>query len=467
MERTFVSQEELTRQMAIADRLKNELAPRGLLYYVETFGCQMNVRDSETIRGILDRIGYRESPDKEHADFILFNTCCVREHAEKRLMGNIGSLRDLKDEKPSLIIAVCGCMMQQKDAAKKLLRRFSHVSLVFGPNVIFRLPEMLASVLAGNRIEVTSEESFAIAEGLPQLRDNPRSAFVNITYGCNNYCTYCIVPYVRGPERSRDMEDILHEIESLTASGVTEITLLGQNVNSYGKDLAEKSFADLLYEANKIPGLKRLRFMTSHPKDLTDDVIRAIAENDHVCHHVHLPVQSGSNAILRRMNRKYTREEYLNVIRKLREAVPNIEFTTDIIVGFPGETEEQFNETLSLVDQVGFAAAFTFAYSPRAGTPAAKMSDQIPEAVKKRRLSELNALQAKKTVENNTKYIGFEDELLVEGLDDRSDDTILHGKFQNFKMVYFPGSKDLLNRYVRVKVLSLKNNSLIGEQVNE
>ena len=263
------------------------------------------------------------------------------------------------------------------------------------------------------------------------------------------------------------MEDILHEIESLTASGVTEITLLGQNVNSYGKDLAEKSFADLLYEANKIPGLKRLRFMTSHPKDLTDDVIRAIAENDHVCHHVHLPVQSGSNAILKRMNRKYTREEYLNVIRKLREAVPNIEFTTDIIVGFPGETEEQFKETLSLVDQVGFAAAFTFAYSPRAGTPAAKMSDQIPEAVKKRRLSELNALQAKKTVENNTKYIGFEDELLVEGLDDRSDDTILHGKFQNFKMVYFPGSKDLLNQYVRVKVLSLKNNSLIGEQVNE
>lgn len=466
IERSFVSQEEIARQMGIADRLKEELAGRGLLYYVETFGCQMNVRDSETIRGILDRIGYRESPAKENADIILFNTCCVREHAEKRLMGNIGALRELKDGKPSVIIAVCGCMMQQKGTAAKILRRFRHVSLVFGPNVIFRLPEMLASVFAGDRIAVTSEESFAISEGLPQLRDNPRSAFVNITYGCNNYCTYCIVPYVRGPERSRDMDEILREIESLTASGVTEITLLGQNVNSYGKDLQDASFSRLLYEANRISGLKRLRFMTSHPKDLSDDVIRAIADNDHVCHHVHLPVQSGSNSILKKMNRKYTREQYLEIIRKLRQAVPDIEFTTDIIVGFPGESEDQFEETLSLVEEVGFAAAFTFAYSPRAGTPAAKMSDQIPEPVKKRRLQELNALQAKKTVENNSKYIGFEDTLLVEGFDERSGETILHGKYQNFKMVYFPGNKDLMNRYVRVRVLSLKNNSLIGEQID-
>ncbi len=467
IERSYISQEEINRQMAVADRLNTELADRCLLYYVETFGCQMNVRDSETIRGILERIGYHESPDKEHADFILFNTCCVREHAEKRLMGNIGSLKDLKDEKPSLIIAVCGCMMQQKDVAKRLLRRFPHVSLIFGPNVLFRLPEMLASVLEGHRTAVTSEENYAIAEGLPQFRDNPRSAFVNITFGCNNFCTYCIVPYVRGPERSREMSDILSEIESLTLSGVTEITLLGQNVNSYGKDLPEGSFSRLLNEANKIPGLKRLRFMTSHPKDLSDDVIRAIAENDQVCHHVHLPVQSGSNAILKKMNRKYTREQYLETICKLRKAVPDIEFTTDIIVGFPGETEEQFQETLSLVDEVGFAAAFTFAYSPRAGTPAAKMSDQIPESVKKRRLSELNALQSKKTVENNAKYVGVEDVLLVEGYDDRSGETILHGKFQNFKMVYFPGKKDLMNQYVLVRVLSLKNNSLIGEQINE
>lgn len=466
IERSFISQEEITRQNSIADQLRMELIDRCLLYHVETFGCQMNVRDSETIRGILSQIGYAESPDKEHADLILFNTCCVRDHAEKRLMGNIGALRELKDENPSLIIAVCGCMMQQKDVAKKLLKRFQHVNLVFGPNVIFRLPEMLASVLNGNRIAITDEANYAIAEGLPQLRDNPRSAFVNITYGCNNYCTYCIVPYVRGPERSRNMDDILHEMKSLTSSGVTEITLLGQNVNSYGKDLPDSSFSHLLYEANQVPGLKRLRFMTSHPKDLSDEVIRAIAENDRVCHHVHLPVQSGSNEILKRMNRKYTREQYLEIISKLRKTIPDIEFTTDIIVGFPGETDEQFQETLSLVEQVGFAAAFTFAYSPRVGTPAAKMPDQIPESVKKRRLLELNALQARKTVENNTKYIGFDDVLLVEGFDERHDKTILHGKFQNFKMVYFPGSKDLMNQYVRVRVLALRNNSLIGEQID-
>ena len=466
IERSFISQEEITRQNRIADQLRMELSGRCLLYYVETFGCQMNVRDSETIRGILSQIGYAASPDKEHADLILFNTCCVREHAEKRLMGNIGALKDLKDEKPSLIIAVCGCMMQQKDVAKKLLRRFQHISLVFGPHVIFRLPEMLSSVLSGNRLAITDEANYAIAEGLPQFRDNPRSAFVNITYGCNNYCTYCIVPYVRGPERSRNMDDILHEMKSLTSSGVTEITLLGQNVNSYGKDLPDSSFSRLLYEANQVPGLKRLRFMTSHPKDLSDEVIRSIAENNHVCHHVHLPVQSGSNEILKRMNRKYTREQYLEIISKLRKTIPDIEFTTDIIVGFPGETDEQFQETLSLVEQVGFAAAFTFAYSPRVGTPAAKMADQISESVKKRRLLELNALQAKKTVENNTKYIGFEDVLLVEGFDERHDKTILHGKFQNFKMVYFPGSKDLMNQYVRVRVLALQNNSLIGEQID-
>lgn len=466
MKRTYVSKEDIEYQAAVSRALHEELLHRNLLFYVETFGCQMNVRDSETIRGILFEIGYRESPDKEHADFILYNTCCVREHAEKRLMGNIGSLKELKEANPSLIIAVCGCMMQQKGVADKLLKRFPHVSLVFGPNVIFRLPQMIRSVLEGNRIALTAEEDFAIAEGLPQLRDNMRSAFVNISYGCDNYCTYCVVPYVRGPERSRDMEAIVSEVRALTESGITEVTLLGQNVNSYGKDLPNMSFAQLLDTVNKVPGLNRLRFMTSHPKDLSDDVIRAIAENDHVCHHVHLPVQSGSDRILKRMNRRYTRSQYIDIIRKLRSAVPDIEFTTDIIVGFPGETEEDFQDTLSLVEEIGYAAAFTFAYSPRAGTPAAKMADQIPEEIKKRRLYELNTLQAKKTIENNLKYIGFEDTLLVEGMDSRSGETLLHGKFQNFKMVYFPGPADLLDKYVKVRVLSLRNNSLIGERID-
>lgn len=464
-QRVFVSKEEIERQMALCDRLHCEIAPRGLRFYIETFGCQMNVRDSETMKGILVRMGYAEAESKEQADLILFNTCCVRDHAEKRLMGNIGALKELKESNPALIIGICGCMMQQKGMAERMLKRFPHVSLIFGPNVVFRLPEMLERVLNGERVRMTDEEHFAIAEGLPRVRDNVRSAFVNITYGCNNYCTYCIVPFVRGRERSRDYEDIRAEVESLCAEGITEITLLGQNVNSYANDLPEGSFAELLYKLNDVPGLKRLRFMSSHPKDLTDDVIRAIAENDKVCHHVHLPVQSGSNEILKRMNRKYTREQYLEIIRKLREAVSDIEFTTDIIVGFPGETEEMFQETMSLVREVGYAAAFTFAYSPRFGTAAAKMADQIPEDVKKRRLYELNALQAEKTVENNAKYVGAVGELLVEGCDQRTDQTMLYGKFRNFKMVYFPGKPEQLNQYVTVRVLRTSKNSLIGEQV--
>lgn len=464
-ERNYISKEAINQQMQLADHLYQELKPRNLHFYVETFGCQMNVRDSETIKGILLRIGYTECFEKEHADLIFYNTCCVREHAEKRLMGNIGSLKDLKETKPGLIIGICGCMMQQDGMANKLLKRFKHVSLIFGPNVVYRLPEMMDRVLSGDRVILTDEEQFAIAEGLPQLRDNPRSAFVNITFGCDNYCTYCIVPFVRGRERSRDYEDIRKEVEHLCSSGISEITLLGQNVNSYANDLENGSFAQLLTGLNDVPGLKRLRFMTSHPKDLNDDVIRAIASTSHVCHHVHLPVQSGSNIILKRMNRKYTREAYLEIIRKLRETVPDIEFTTDIIVGFPGETEEMFQETLSLVEEVGFAAAFTFAYSPRVGTAAAKMKDQIPEAVKKRRLHELNQLQAKKTVENNRKYIGYEGEVLVEGFDQRTNETLLYGKYANFKMVYFPGSPEQVNSYVNVRILKTNRNSLIGEQI--
>lgn len=465
-ERVFVAKKEIERQMALADRLRLEVEPRNLHFYVETFGCQMNVRDSETIKGMLQRIGYTECESRDDADLILFNTCCIRDHAEKRLMGNIGALKEQKDNNPALLVGICGCMMQQDGVAQKILRRFPHVSLVFGPNVVFRLPEMFERVLSGERVCMTGEERFAIAEGLPQLRDNVRSAFVNITYGCNNFCTYCIVPYVRGRERSRDFADIRRETEALCKSGITEITLLGQNVNSYANDLETGSFAELLYGLNDVPGLKRLRFMSSHPKDLTDDVIRAIAENDRVCHHVHLPVQSGSNEILKRMNRKYTREQYLEIIRKLRAAVPDIEFTTDIIVGFPGETEEQFSQTLSLVEEVGFAAAFTFAYSPRVGTAAAKMPDQVPESVKKQRLHALNALQAKKTTENNEKYVGAIGELLVEGYDERGDETMLYGKFGNFKMVYFPGNKALLNRYVTVRVLKTSKNSLIGERID-
>ena len=469
MERNhYITEAELERQKKIAEAVYLETRDRDLKYFVETFGCQMNVRDSETIKGELVEMGYSEAPGKEEADLILYNTCCVRDHAEKRLMGNIGALKELKDRKPGLIIGVCGCMMQQEAVAKKLLKRFPHVSLVFGTNVLYRFPEMLEKVMNGERIAVTDRADDAIAEGLPQMRDNARSAFVNIMFGCNNFCSYCIVPYVRGRERSRMPEDIRREIESLVRSGISEITLLGQNVNSYGNDGSTgMTFAQLLRYVSDVPGLKRLRFMSSHPKDLNEDVIQAIAAIPNVCHHVHLPVQSGNDEILRRMNRRYTRERYLSIINRLRELVPDIEFTTDIIVGFPGETEEAFSDTLSLVKEVGFAAAFTFAYSPRQGTVAAKMEDQIPEPVKKRRLKQLNELQAEKTVENNEKYIGYVGEVLVEGCDMRNDTTMLYGKYQNFKMVYFPGDISLLNRYVTVRVLQTNKNSLLGEMIDE
>ena len=464
----YIPKAELERQRRIAESVYRETEGRNLSFFVETFGCQMNVRDSETIKGELIEMGYSEAENKENADLILFNTCCVRDHAEKRLMGNIGALKDLKDEKPGLIIGVCGCMMQQEGVAKKLLKRFVHVSLVFGTNVLYRMPEMIQSVLNGERIAVTDRAEDAIAEGLPQMRDNARSAFVNIMYGCNNFCSYCIVPYVRGRERSRNPVDIRNEIVSLVRNGISEITLLGQNVNSYGNDGSTgMTFAQLLRFVSDVPGLKRLRFMSSHPKDLNDDVIQAIASIPNVCHHVHLPVQSGNNEILKRMNRRYTRERYLSIIERLRESVPDIEFTTDIIVGFPGETEEAFQDTMSLVEEAGFAAAFTFAYSPRLGTVAAKMEDQIPETVKKRRLHELNELQARKTVENNEKYIGYTGEVLVEGCDMREGYAMLYGKYQNFKMVYFPGDPSLLNEYVTVRVLKTNKNSLLGEMIHE
>lgn len=464
---TYISKEELEHQQRIAESLEAEISDRHLKFYVETFGCQMNVRDSETIKGELLRMGYTEASEKEDADLILFNTCCVRDHAEKRLMGNIGMLRERKEEKPGLIVGICGCMMQQEGMANKLLRRFPHVSLIFGTNVLYRLPQMLESVMNGERVAVTDRADDAIAEGLPQLRDNPRSAFVNIMYGCNNFCSYCIVPYVRGRERSRQPDDIKREVCSLVQSGITEITLLGQNVNSYGNDQTTgMSFAELLAYVSDVPGLKRLRFMSSHPKDLNEDVMQAIATLPNVCHHVHLPVQSGNDEILKAMNRKYTRAHYLSIINRLRELVPDIEFTTDIIVGFPGETEEAFQDTMSLVDEVGFAAAFTFAYSPRQGTVAAKREDQIPESVKKRRLHDLNELQATKTVENNSKYIGFVGDVLVEGCDYRETETMLYGKYQNFKMVYFPGDPKLLNRYVTVRVLKTNKNSLLGEMID-
>ncbi len=455
-----IEQNRIDLQEGMAQEVLSRIEGENRRYFIETYGCQMNVRDSETIAGLLQRMGYLPAPSKEEANVILFNTCCVRDHAEKRLLANIGALKEQKEGDGSLIIGICGCMMQQADVAKKVMRRFPFVNFVFGTNALWRLPELMLDALGGERLILTEEEGFAICEGLPARRSNPFSAFVNITFGCDNFCSYCIVPYVRGRERSRALSDVVAEVRSLAEQGVTEVTLLGQNVNSYGKGM-DVDFADLLRAINGVDGIRRIRYMSSHPKDLTPRLMAAIAENDKVCHHMHLPVQSGSTAILERMNRRYSRESYLNLVQDLRRTVPDIELTTDVIVGFPGETEADFQDTLSLMDQVGFAAAFTFKYSPRKGTRAAEATDQVPEALKKERLKRLNDLQAVKTTENNKKYLGHRREVLVEGFDRRSE-TILFGKLDTFKMVYFPGDEGLLGTYQTVSVTECARNSLLG-----
>lgn len=461
MQTKKISEERKALQRELIGRVREQVSDKSLTYYVETYGCQMNARDSETISALLEEMGYQSATNKETANVILFNTCCVRDHAEKKLLANIGALRERKEQEENMILGICGCMMQQQSVAQKLLKRFPFVDLVFGTNVLWRLPEMLYEVNEGGRACLTDEEDYAICEGLPARRLTPYSAYVNITYGCDNFCTYCIVPFVRGRERSRNMEDIVVECRSLVQDGVTEITLLGQNVNSYGKGLGV-DFSDLLREVNKVEGLQRIRFISSHPKDLTPRLMDAMAENDKVCRHIHLPVQSGSNRILKEMNRRYTRDEYLALVASLRQRVPGIELTTDVIVGFPGETEEDFDDTLSLMEQVGFSAAFTFKYSPRAGTKAALMPNQIPESIKKDRLRRLNEVQARKTQENNQKYLGACGQVLVEGCDLRDTPT-LYGKLDTFKMVYFSGDPALVGTYQQVEIQKCIKNSLHGK----
>ena len=452
----------LREQQAIAQALYAELAPRGLRYFIESYGCQMNAHDSETLAGMLETMGFTAASHKDDADFILFNTCCVREHAEKRVFGNVGALKKRKDENPGLMIGVCGCMMQQPEVAQRLYKRYPFVNLVFGTHSLYELPSLMQQALNGERPFSLHNTEGDVIEGLPMLRPAGVCASINIMYGCNNFCSYCIVPYVRGRERSRMPEQIIQEARELVSQGYSEIMLLGQNVNSYGKDMEGITFANLLRQLNDLQGIKRIRFMTSHPKDLSEELIDSMAALDKVCNHNHLPVQSGSDRILERMNRHYTGASYLALVDRLRAKVPGVELTTDIIVGFPGEMEEDFQQTLSLVDQVGFAAAFTFMYSPRIGTKAAAMPYQIEDAVKKERLLRLNALQEAKTKENNQRYIGHIGEVLVEGCDEK-ETPMAFGKLTNYKMVYFPGDADMIGTYHTVRVETTQKNSLIGK----
>lgn len=434
------------------------------LFFISTFGCQMNEEDSEKLSGMLLSLGYTRTEEKTEAEIIIFNTCCVREHAELKFYGSLGALKRLKKEKPELIIAVCGCMMQQDGVAQELIKKYPFVDIIFGTHNSHMFPEYLNRVRQESKsvIEILNKEE-GIIEGLPIDRESSIKAFVTIMYGCNNYCTYCIVPYVRGRERSRKPEDIQKEIEDLVEKGYKEITLLGQNVNSYGKDLDPKiNFAELLREVNKIKGIERIRFMTSHPKDLTEDVIFAIKECEKVCEQIHLPVQAGSSNLLKRMNRHYTREQYLETMKKIRQEIPNIAISTDIIIGFPGETEEDFLEILSLVKEVQFDSAFTYIYSKRKGTPADEMEDQISNEDKHRRFNRLLEVVNEGCARKNKEYEGRICEVLVEG-SSKNDVTKLMGRTRTGKLVNFEGGPELVGKLVDVTIIKANSFSLIGE----
>ena len=437
-----------------------------LKYYIETWGCQMNEEDSEKLSGMLKRIGYTRTENKEEAGIILFNTCCVRENAENKVFGNLGALKKLKKKNPDLIIGICGCMMQQEGMADRILKEFPYVNIVFGTHNAYKFPEYLNRVRTeGVQIKEIFNKETDIVEGLPIDRESSVKAFVTIMYGCNNFCTYCIVPYVRGRERSRKPEDILKEIRELVAQGYKEITLLGQNVNSYGKGLEEDvDFAKLLRMINEIEGLERVRFMTSHPKDLTLDVIMAIKECDKLCEQIHLPVQSGSNSILKKMNRHYTREYYLDLVKKIKEEIPGVTLTTDIIIGFPGETEEDFQDTLELVKEVGYSSAFTFIYSRRNNTPADMMLNQVSEEDKHHRFNRLVAAVNERVIAQNKAEEGNILEVLVEG-NSKNDAEKLTGRTRTGRLVNFTGEGINAGDIVNVKITRAQNFSLIGEVV--
>lgn len=445
-------------------------------FHITTFGCQMNEHDSETIAGMLTEIGFKESPERKDAGVVIINTCSVRDNADKRFFGTLGQLKRRKENGENFVMCVCGCMMQQQHVIDTIKQKYPWVDIIFGTHNIHQFPELLQKVISEKQklIEVW-EDGGEIVEGLPAKRLFKHKGFVNIMFGCNNFCTYCIVPYTRGRERSRRPEEILKEVQELVADGVKEITLLGQNVNSYcGQGNTGKTdFPDLIYMLNEVEGLERIRFMTSHPKDLSDKLIEAYEKCDKLCRSIHLPVQSGSTEILRKMNRKYTKEDYLILVEKIRKAVPDISISTDIIVGFPGETEEDFEETLDLCRKVRFDSAFTFLYSIRKGTPAEKYEDQIPEDVKHQRFNRLVDTVNDISAEKNAEYVGRCETILVDGKSKRTkgdglEETpagmvTLSGRTSSFKLVNFFGKEDMIGTSVCVDITSSNTFSLVGK----
>lgn len=460
---TIVSREEIDRQYGFMHEIRM-LPHRPETYYIVTYGCQMNAHDSEKLAGMLEEMGMTPAPSREESDFVIFNTCCIRDNAERRALGNITWLKEIRKTRPNLMIAVCGCMIQEPGMAEKIMKQYRFVNLAFGTSNLHRFPELMLQALNSMESTVVVDDGEPVPEGLPVRRLRHDAAYLTIMYGCDNFCSYCIVPYVRGRERSRDPEAILKEAESLMDNGIQEIMLLGQNVNSYGKGLpGNPTFAGLLTELDRM-GIPRIRFMTSHPKDLSDDLINAMACGKHILPQFHLPVQSGSDRILKLMNRHYTREKYLERVKKLRDAVPGIGLSTDIIVGFPGETDEDFRDTLDLVSEVQYDSAFTFIYSPRTGTKAAGFSDQIDPDVSSRRIEELIALQESLQKETMKRFLGQEEEILVEGLSRRSEHEI-SGKGLHGISVTTGGCNEDIGRIIRCRITGLKNNTLTAERI--
>ena len=452
-----VSQEEMDKQRQCAARVREGFP--GRTYKIVTYGCQMNAHDSENLAGMLEEMGFAPAADEGEADLLLFNTCCIRDNAERRLLGNVSALAQRKREKPDLLVGVCGCMMQQEGGAQRLLDLCPFVDLVFGTHNLYRLPELLLRALRGQPVrETDGDERGCIPEGLPVRRTSAIQGALTIMYGCNNFCTYCVVPYVRGRERSRSVADVVREAESMAASGIQEILLLGQNVNSYA---GGATFPELLRALDGV--VPRIRFMTSHPKDLSDALIEEMARSRSVCPQFHLPVQSGNDKVLREMNRVYTRAHYLERVRALRQALPEVGLTTDVIAGFPGETEAEFADTLSLVEEVQYDSAFTFIYSPRRGTRAAARPDQIPEAVQHERLDRLIRLQERATASRLAQQVGSVQEVLVEGASRRRE-GFLAGRTGRGMTVNFPGDAALVGKIVPVRILGTGANTLRGER---
>ena len=444
---------------------KSQEIGRLLTFCVTTFGCQMNARDSEKLRGILLEIGYIEASE-DIADFVIYNTCTVRENANTRVYGRLGQLKPRKKKNPNMMIGLCGCMMQEPEVVEKLKKSYGFIDIIFGTHNIFKFAELIVTRLESQRMIIDIwKDTDQIVEGLPNERKYFFKSGINIMFGCNNFCSYCIVPYVRGRERSREPQAIIREIERLVADGVVEVMLLGQNVNSYGKNLEQPiTFAQLLQEIEKIDGLERIRFMTSHPKDLSDELIEVMGNSKKICKHLHLPVQSGSTRILQKMNRRYTKEQYLELVDKIRKAVPDISLTTDIIVGFPGETEEDFQETLDIVRKVRYDSAFTFIYSKRTGTPAAVMEDQIPEDVIKDRFDRL--LNEVQTIASEVCAVheGTTQQVLVESVSEH-DSSMVTGRLSNNLLVHFAGSEELIGQLIDVHLTECKGFYYLGEKI--